>query len=681
MSNSKWQKYLIPVYSEAVPRLADALSGKLLDKLLERGLLTLERYSTIRKTFEKEKRDKAARNLFEILMRRGGSSFDTFCDVVGQVDEGDRLLNCLLPPSQSPIPESVTDGFTGTPFATENQEIAASSESHLKRPMAIPKTLQFSRSQKRAVLPKLPKPLPSRSKTRNRRLLLKRFRSFHSELPDQTGSASSVRLTPECSISDSNANVLCTTSPGRGCQPIAGWPERKLSNPVDEEIVWLHVDSRLRHYYAEQRTCMRHMIKTIASLGQPRRVKIRVKDGIVQDLRFLKQNIKHDARYVEVPSKKCLLRVTLPRTSQTTFHHLARFCKAMKIRRNQVEIRKGSCILIATLPGQKFIEFICNLQDTDNFTWLAELDCLAEIELGNLTSVSLVRLFLSDTSRNRITLSVIDKTVCALQTGSPKKTESLPRSKSLFSRFDRIEDSRLPFRITIIKDKISLYQDLQWDDSLRQRTILEESSYFADKFLQKLHERKLTDTEKFLAQTKNKILSSLKKRQPTGFVLKDYMPEQNEVSPEMRTALDDLKAGLTQNIQELKVDLQILAARLPQHLEHEIEEMKGVFKHLVADILSARNALLKRHQTAAMDREQTKETLQKVEATLAGVLTEHSQLSDIFHTIAAAISRETYEESPKVWNSESADVIVQLLHVFGQAATSSGTTPPTMSNN
>eukprot|EP00118_Oscarella_pearsei_P023265 m.275727 g.275727 ORF g.275727 m.275727 type:complete len:260 (+) comp40602_c0_seq115:1189-1968(+) len=167
--------------------------------------------------------------------------------------------------------------------------------------------------------------------------------------------------------------------------------------------------------------------------------------------------------------------------------------------------------------------------------------------------------------------------------------------------------------------------------------------------------------------------------QPTMLDLKAYISAQDKRYEDITTVLADLMTKQTQNSQELRADLQTVALSLPTHLKKEIEGLKDEFKPLVRDIFDAQKTLKQKHQAAEVDREQTIRLLENVKESLASVLTEQSKSDDILQTIAATIKRLSYEESPNVWNFESVDFI-QLLHVLGQVATSSGT-PPTMPNN
>ena len=96
MADPKWRK-LEPVFSEAVSLLANVTSMPiLLDRLLSEYLLYEDQYEQL---YRHEEYQETARHLLRYLMRRPRPSYDRFCEVLCDVEGGERLFRLLNPAS------------------------------------------------------------------------------------------------------------------------------------------------------------------------------------------------------------------------------------------------------------------------------------------------------------------------------------------------------------------------------------------------------------------------------------------------------------------------------------------------------------------------------------------------------------------------------------------------------
>ena len=104
----------------------------------------------------------------------------------------------------------------------------------------------------------------------------------------------------------------------------------------------------------------------------------------------------------EVPvAKECHLKIILPKTQPDTFKKqktqiLRKLESMINVDIKKVEVLQGSCHVILTLTAAGFIRFVCCLLSPESL-WqlLSSVDSLVEIQLGNLVSVKLSRIFKS----------------------------------------------------------------------------------------------------------------------------------------------------------------------------------------------------------------------------------------------------------------------------------------------
>ena len=92
-SNLKWDKHLPSVYTKLVEGVR--VSGRLLDNLVQSGLLTLSERAEVDQV-QPATEDKKARHMVELLRKKPSdcNSFDRFCSVLQIVGYG-QLANAL----------------------------------------------------------------------------------------------------------------------------------------------------------------------------------------------------------------------------------------------------------------------------------------------------------------------------------------------------------------------------------------------------------------------------------------------------------------------------------------------------------------------------------------------------------------------------------------------------------
>ena len=99
MADPKWQLRVCPVMREAVECFSHLLasSKELLDRLVAKKLLTLAQYrKTLTDLRNSPPEDVSRWLLVDALSRCPPGSFDTFCSLLGNVDQGQTLYDCLV---------------------------------------------------------------------------------------------------------------------------------------------------------------------------------------------------------------------------------------------------------------------------------------------------------------------------------------------------------------------------------------------------------------------------------------------------------------------------------------------------------------------------------------------------------------------------------------------------------
>ena len=96
MADPKWHLRVQPVLHKAVQCLAHILnsSKQLLDRLVEEKLLTSNKYEEVLTDLGRCSLDDVARQLL-ITLQRCPDSFDTFCSLLSEVDQGRSLYNLI----------------------------------------------------------------------------------------------------------------------------------------------------------------------------------------------------------------------------------------------------------------------------------------------------------------------------------------------------------------------------------------------------------------------------------------------------------------------------------------------------------------------------------------------------------------------------------------------------------
>ena len=121
MADPKWT-LLIPVADKIVPLLASAIDGAaLLDSLLSRRCLSQDQYEELLRHLRDRSREDVARELLSILRRTLPPSFDSFCAVLQEGNDGNRkaVYDLLVTSAQAhessrkpcenlPVPEDKT---------------------------------------------------------------------------------------------------------------------------------------------------------------------------------------------------------------------------------------------------------------------------------------------------------------------------------------------------------------------------------------------------------------------------------------------------------------------------------------------------------------------------------------------------------------------------------------------
>ena len=91
MADPRWTR-LDSVRDKVVPLLANALDGgAFLDRLLTRGCISYPQQEKLRRRKREEALEEVARDLLSVLRLRPPPSFDTFCDVLQQGNDGNLL--------------------------------------------------------------------------------------------------------------------------------------------------------------------------------------------------------------------------------------------------------------------------------------------------------------------------------------------------------------------------------------------------------------------------------------------------------------------------------------------------------------------------------------------------------------------------------------------------------------
>eukprot|EP00118_Oscarella_pearsei_P016000 m.149364 g.149364 ORF g.149364 m.149364 type:complete len:871 (+) comp38520_c1_seq5:44-2656(+) len=96
MADPEWQGRWAPVCSAAEELLANLTRGKLIAKLVEVSLLSLDEQESLTTHFSMETTTTTARKTIDILRLRPPPSFQTFCDVLLKVEHGCDLRELLL---------------------------------------------------------------------------------------------------------------------------------------------------------------------------------------------------------------------------------------------------------------------------------------------------------------------------------------------------------------------------------------------------------------------------------------------------------------------------------------------------------------------------------------------------------------------------------------------------------
>ena len=99
MGDPKWDEKLKPVLAKAVTLASNLLGpdSTFLEKLVETKCLTTNQTASINRSWNKDGKTHAAKELFQTLWRRPTPYFDVFCTVLAKVDQGEDLRCLLLP--------------------------------------------------------------------------------------------------------------------------------------------------------------------------------------------------------------------------------------------------------------------------------------------------------------------------------------------------------------------------------------------------------------------------------------------------------------------------------------------------------------------------------------------------------------------------------------------------------
>ena len=155
--------------------------------------------------------------------------------------------------------------------------------------------------------------------------------------------------------------------------------------PSATKDVWVFIDDskRLKKTYKKQKRQLIDCVRLIVELIQKQHVNVIA--IFVPNLKYAEKPMTTSV-FVE---KSCSVLLRLPKTTVESFktekeNFYQYITRLMKVTCDQIVITEGSCNVNFTVPGEGLIQLICSLSNPNNFTYLLELDSLAEIQIPGL---------------------------------------------------------------------------------------------------------------------------------------------------------------------------------------------------------------------------------------------------------------------------------------------------------
>ena len=201
-------------------------------------------------------------------------------------------------------------------------------------------------------------------------------------------------VSQQTSVGQSLLGIISTRKP---------LPAEVALMPSATKDIWVFIeDSRkLKKIYKKRKQIFLNYVRLIAN---PIQGDVNVITIFVPNLKYREKSAVTSV-FVE---QSCSVMLRLPKTTvelfvkeQEKFRHY--ISDLLKVTCDQIVTTEGSCKVNFTVPGEGLIELVCSLSNPNNFTYLLELDSLAEIQIPGLEPFPLALL-------TRTTFAVSERT-------------------------------------------------------------------------------------------------------------------------------------------------------------------------------------------------------------------------------------------------------------------------------